>query len=61
MVHPDKGMSGGAVHQAGGQCMTVPNLTHPWPTVNMGQDEGGVLPLIQSEEVRFNVIFGLEQ
>jgi hypothetical protein len=32
-------MIGGAVHQVGSQIMTVPNLMHPWPTVNMGQDK----------------------
>jgi hypothetical protein len=39
----------------------MPNLTHPRPTFNMGRDEGGILPLIQSQEVRSNVLFGLEQ
>jgi hypothetical protein len=40
---------------------TSTHLMHPWPTADMGQDQGGVLPLIQSKEVRDNVLFGLEQ
>jgi hypothetical protein len=51
MLCPDRGMSSGATHQAGSQGVTVPNLTYPWPTFNMGWDEGGVLPVIQSQEV----------
>jgi hypothetical protein len=43
---PNRGMSGGAMHQVGSQGVTVPDLMHPWPTFNMGQDEGGVLPLV---------------
>jgi hypothetical protein len=61
MVCPDRGMTSGATHEAGSQGVTMPNLTHPWPTFNMGWDEGGVLPLIQSQEVRSDVLFGLEQ
>jgi hypothetical protein len=61
MVSPDRGMTSGETHQAGSQGVTVPNLTHPWPTFNMGQDERGILPLIQSQEVQSNVIFGLER
>jgi hypothetical protein len=30
---------------------------HPWPTVDMGWDKGSFLPLIQSKEVRANVLF----
>jgi hypothetical protein len=51
MVHPDRGMSSGAMHQAGSQGVTVPSLMHPQPTFNMGQDKGDVFPLIQSQEV----------
>jgi hypothetical protein len=40
MESPNRGMSSGATHQAGSQRVTVPNLTHPWPTFNMGRDEG---------------------
>jgi hypothetical protein len=47
MEHPNGGMSGGAVHQAGGQRMTVPNLMNTQPTVDMGWDERGILPLVQ--------------
>jgi hypothetical protein len=54
-------MTSGATHQVGSQGVTVSNLMHPWPTFNMGQDEGGILPLIQSQEVQSNVLFGLEQ
>jgi hypothetical protein len=32
-------MSSGAMHQAGSQRVTVPDLTHPQPTFNMGWDE----------------------
>jgi hypothetical protein len=39
-------MSSGAMHQADSQGVTVPNLTHPQLTFSMGQDKGGVLPLI---------------
>jgi hypothetical protein len=44
-------MASGAMHQAGSQGVTVPNLMHPRPTFNMGWDKGGILPLIQSQEV----------
>jgi hypothetical protein len=54
-------MTGGAAHQAGSQGVTVPNLMHPWPTVDMGQDERGVLLLGQSQEVQANVLLGPEQ
>jgi hypothetical protein len=54
-------MTSGAMHQAGSQGVTVPNLTHPQPTFNMGWDEGGILPLTKSQEVQSNVVFGLEQ
>jgi hypothetical protein len=54
-------MTGGAAHQVGSQGVTVPNLTHPQPTVHMGQDERGVLPLVQSQEVQADVLLGLEQ
>jgi hypothetical protein len=43
---PNRGMSGGATQRAGSQGVTVPNLTHPQPTFNMGRDKGGVLSLI---------------
>jgi hypothetical protein len=46
MEHPNGGMSGGAVHQAGSQGATVPDLMHPRSTIYMGQDEGGILPLV---------------
>jgi hypothetical protein len=61
MVHPDRGMTSGATHQAGSQGVTMSDLMHPQPTFNMGQDEGGILPLIQSQEVQSNVLSGLEQ
>jgi hypothetical protein len=61
MESPNRGMSGGAMHQVGSQGVTVPDLTHPWPTLNMGWDEGGVLPLVQSQEVQSDVLFELEQ
>jgi hypothetical protein len=51
MVCHDRGMTSGATHQAGSQGVTVPNLTHPQPTFNMGWDKGGALPLIQSQEI----------
>jgi hypothetical protein len=44
-------MTSGAVHQVGSQGVTVPNLMHPQPTVNMGQDQRGALPLIQGQEI----------
>jgi hypothetical protein len=40
MEHPNGGMSGGAVHQAGSQGVTVPDLMHPQSTIYMGWDEG---------------------
>jgi hypothetical protein len=48
---PNGGMSSGAVHQAGSQRVTVANLMHPWPTINMDRDEGGVLPLVEDQEI----------
>jgi hypothetical protein len=51
MESPNRGMSGGAAHQAGSWGVTVPDVMHPRPTFNMGWDEGGVLSLIQSQEV----------
>jgi hypothetical protein len=35
------GMSSGAAHQAGSQRVTVTDVTHPQPTMNMGQAERG--------------------
>jgi hypothetical protein len=54
---PNRDMTVGAVHQAGSQRVTVTHLMHPWPTVDMGWDKGSFLPLIQSKEVRANVLF----
>jgi hypothetical protein len=54
-------MTSGATHQAGSQRVTVSSLVHPRPTFDMGRDERGILPLIQSQEIRSNVLFGLEQ
>jgi hypothetical protein len=48
---PNRGMSSGAAHHVGSQGVTVPNLMYPQPTFNLGQDEGGVLPLLQSQEI----------
>jgi hypothetical protein len=53
-------MASGATHQVGSQRVTVSSLAHPWPTFNMGWDKRGILPLIQSQEVQSNVLFGLE-
>jgi hypothetical protein len=46
MESPNRGMSSGAAHQVGSQRVTVPDLMHPQPTFNMGQDKGSVLPLV---------------
>jgi hypothetical protein len=46
MESPNRGMSSGAVHQVGSQGVTVSNLMHSWPIFDMGQDKGGVLPLV---------------
>jgi hypothetical protein len=54
MESPNGGMTGGAAHQTGSQGVTVPNLTHPQPTIDMGWDERAVLSLIKSEEIRAN-------
>jgi hypothetical protein len=54
-------MTSGATHQAGSQRVTVSRLAHPRPTFNVGQDKRGILPLIQSQEILSNVLFGLEQ
>jgi hypothetical protein len=61
MECPNGGMTSGAAHQVSSQGVTVPNLTHPWPTVDMGQDKRGVLSLIDSEGIGANVLFELEQ
>jgi hypothetical protein len=50
-VGPNGGMTSGATHQAGSQRMTVSRLAHPQPTFNVGRDEGGILPLIESQEI----------
>jgi hypothetical protein len=54
-------MTGGAVHQVGSHGVTVPNLMHPRPTVKMGWDKRGVLPLIQSRQIQANIFLGPKQ
>jgi hypothetical protein len=54
-------MTSGATHQAGSQRVTVSSLAHPRPTFNVGRDKWGILPLIQSQEIQSDVLFGLEQ
>jgi hypothetical protein len=58
MECPNGGMTSGAMHQAGSQQVAVPNLTHPQSTIYMGWDKGGILPPVESKEVRTNVLLG---
>lgn len=45
----------------GSQMMTVPDLSQPRPTFNMGREEGSILLLIQREEIRTYILLGLEE
>lgn len=58
---PYRGMSGNTPDQSGCKLVASPSFAHPRSTVDVGRGERGILLLVESQEVRADILLRLEQ